>query len=359
MRRAARQLTQTLSGAASRLQRAGCDPAAAADAAGKYTAAAAAQPCRPAAFGAALAAAAALPPGPACPVVLAGYRATLPHPGTRQQWPTHQAQQAAGAATLGSRRDTVFALSSAPGRSAVALVRISGPGADRALQRLMHAPKSAGVAGALPPPRTAKLTDLVGPSGDLLDRALVLRFPGPHSFTGAPKTIAGTAHLVCCALCFAISSKPGRASFCHASADPKPACPSRQGRTAPSSTCMAAPRWCAPCWRPCKAWGCAPPRQASSPGVHLTPASWTSPRQVFSCNCSLRAAQAGSPVDDQRQASCGPAMPCSWRAWPTFWLLRRRASGGRRCCTARVRQASSGCQMRPTGPHSQWLTISP
>ncbi|MEO6338857.1 MAG: tRNA uridine-5-carboxymethylaminomethyl(34) synthesis GTPase MnmE, partial [Caulobacteraceae bacterium] len=45
-------------------------------------------------------------------------------------------------------RDTIFALATAPGRAAVAVVRISGPGAGDAIDRL---------AGARPPPRYAAL----------------------------------------------------------------------------------------------------------------------------------------------------------------------------------------------------------
>jgi tRNA modification GTPase len=40
------------------------------------------------------------------------------------------------------------------------------------------------VAGALPPPRKATLRELVNDRGELLDRAIVLNFPGPASFTG-------------------------------------------------------------------------------------------------------------------------------------------------------------------------------
>jgi tRNA modification GTPase len=70
--------------------------------------------------------------------------------------------------------DTIFALSSGSPPAAVALVRISGPRADWALQSL---------AGRLPEPRRATLADLTW-RGERLDRALVLRFPGPHSATG-------------------------------------------------------------------------------------------------------------------------------------------------------------------------------
>lgn len=70
--------------------------------------------------------------------------------------------------------DTIFALSSGNPPAAVALVRISGPGADAALEAL---------AGKLPPPRVATLANLRW-QGDRLDRALVLRFQGPASATG-------------------------------------------------------------------------------------------------------------------------------------------------------------------------------
>ncbi|MHA1153706.1 MAG: tRNA uridine-5-carboxymethylaminomethyl(34) synthesis GTPase MnmE, partial [Alphaproteobacteria bacterium] len=76
--------------------------------------------------------------------------------------------------------DTIFALSSAPGRAGVAVLRISGPGAGPALTAL---------AGACPPARHARLAMLVDPSGGpgegaAIDRGLVLWFPGPASFTG-------------------------------------------------------------------------------------------------------------------------------------------------------------------------------
>lgn len=71
---------------------------------------------------------------------------------------------------------TVFALSTPPGRSAIAVVRITGPQAGEALRAL---------AGALPRPRHATRAVLKDPgSGAVLDDALVLWFPAPHSFTG-------------------------------------------------------------------------------------------------------------------------------------------------------------------------------
>ena len=73
--------------------------------------------------------------------------------------------------------DTIFALASAPGKSAVALVRVSGRAAGAAVRRLTDAP--------LPPPRRAELRRLADPgTGEEIDRALVLWFPGPASYTG-------------------------------------------------------------------------------------------------------------------------------------------------------------------------------
>jgi len=71
--------------------------------------------------------------------------------------------------------DTIFALSSGAPPAAIAVVRISGPKAGEALERLC---------GKLPRPREAKLASLRSADGSLLDQALVLWFPGPKSETG-------------------------------------------------------------------------------------------------------------------------------------------------------------------------------
>ena len=71
--------------------------------------------------------------------------------------------------------DTVFALATAPGKSGVAVVRISGSLACEAGQRL---------SGKLPPARMASLRLLRDASGARLDQALVLYFPSGSSFTG-------------------------------------------------------------------------------------------------------------------------------------------------------------------------------
>jgi tRNA modification GTPase len=69
---------------------------------------------------------------------------------------------------------SIFALASHPGRAGVAVVRVSGPLAGTSLQAL---------AGPLPAPRQAVLRRLAH-QGAEIDRALLLWFPAPHSFTG-------------------------------------------------------------------------------------------------------------------------------------------------------------------------------
>jgi tRNA modification GTPase len=71
--------------------------------------------------------------------------------------------------------DTVFATATAGGRAALAVVRISGPGARNAV---------AALAGQVPPPRRASLRRLRAPDGGVIDEGLVLWFPGPASYTG-------------------------------------------------------------------------------------------------------------------------------------------------------------------------------
>jgi tRNA modification GTPase len=72
--------------------------------------------------------------------------------------------------------DTIYAPATAAGRAAVAIVRLSGPEAGQAL---------AALAGFLPPARTARRARLRDPeSGEAIDEALVLWFPGPRSMTG-------------------------------------------------------------------------------------------------------------------------------------------------------------------------------
>ncbi|MBS0470052.1 MAG: tRNA uridine-5-carboxymethylaminomethyl(34) synthesis GTPase MnmE [Proteobacteria bacterium] len=72
--------------------------------------------------------------------------------------------------------ETIFALSSAPGRAGVAVIRVSGPGAGAALEGLTQK--------TLPPPRQAVLRLFLGLDGQPMDRGLLLWFAGPASFTG-------------------------------------------------------------------------------------------------------------------------------------------------------------------------------
>lgn len=72
--------------------------------------------------------------------------------------------------------DTIFALATAPGRAAVAVVRLSGPGSGRALESL--------AGKAVPAARRASLRRLKGADGRVLDEALVIWTPGPGSYTG-------------------------------------------------------------------------------------------------------------------------------------------------------------------------------
>lgn len=70
--------------------------------------------------------------------------------------------------------DTIFALATPPGRGAIAVLRLSGPGVETALTAL----------GAIRlKPRMASVRDL-SHAGDHIDQALVLRFVAPNSYTG-------------------------------------------------------------------------------------------------------------------------------------------------------------------------------
>ena len=83
----------------------------------------------------------------------------------------------AGAPFLPASRDTIFAPASGAGRAAIAVIRISGRRCAAALAEL--AP------GKAFPDRIATLATLRDPvSGETLDRALVVRFVAPRSFTG-------------------------------------------------------------------------------------------------------------------------------------------------------------------------------
>lgn len=71
--------------------------------------------------------------------------------------------------------ETIAAASTAPGRSAIGIIRVSGP----ATRSIAHA-----VTGKDLPPRTATLSALRGSAGEVVDRGIALFFPGPESYTG-------------------------------------------------------------------------------------------------------------------------------------------------------------------------------
>ncbi len=70
---------------------------------------------------------------------------------------------------------TIAALATPPGRSAIAVIRISGPDASAALSGL-------GVKTGRP--RRTRLVSLTDQAGEVVDRALVIWFPAPRSYTG-------------------------------------------------------------------------------------------------------------------------------------------------------------------------------
>lgn len=79
--------------------------------------------------------------------------------------------------------DTIAAPATAPGESAIAVVRLSGPEALAVADRLFRPFR-----GSLPsrmPPRTFAYGEvLAAPDGPVLDEALLLAFRAPHSYTG-------------------------------------------------------------------------------------------------------------------------------------------------------------------------------
>lgn len=71
--------------------------------------------------------------------------------------------------------DTIYALSSGIGTAGVAVIRASGDKVRFGLETII---------GSIPTARTATLRLLKNNDGSEIDRALVLYFPGPSSFTG-------------------------------------------------------------------------------------------------------------------------------------------------------------------------------
>ena len=74
-----------------------------------------------------------------------------------------------------AENETIFALATPPGRAAIQVIRVSGPGAARALRRM---------AGGVPPERQARLARITTAEGEPLDQGMVMFFKGPRSATG-------------------------------------------------------------------------------------------------------------------------------------------------------------------------------
>ena len=72
---------------------------------------------------------------------------------------------------------TIYALSTGPGVSGVAIVRISGPEASKAIKLITNKD--------LPTPRTATLRKINNiNTSELIDEGIIIWFPGPESYTG-------------------------------------------------------------------------------------------------------------------------------------------------------------------------------
>ena len=72
---------------------------------------------------------------------------------------------------------TIYALSTGPGVSGVAIIRISGPEASNVIKSLTGKP--------IPKPRMATLRKINNiNTSDLIDEGIIIWFPGPESYTG-------------------------------------------------------------------------------------------------------------------------------------------------------------------------------
>jgi tRNA modification GTPase len=78
---------------------------------------------------------------------------------------------------VGGSGETIAALATAPGRGAVAIVRVSGPGARAVAERVFRSRRPLR-------PRVATRGTVVAPDGGTIDQGLALWFAGPRSYTG-------------------------------------------------------------------------------------------------------------------------------------------------------------------------------
>ena len=78
-----------------------------------------------------------------------------------------------------SEEDHIVALATAAGKSAIALIRLSGPNSRRLLRGVFQPAREEGLS-----PRKPTLGQMVSESGEVLDQVLVTWFPSPESYTG-------------------------------------------------------------------------------------------------------------------------------------------------------------------------------
>ena len=72
---------------------------------------------------------------------------------------------------------TIFALSSGPGLSGIAVIRVSGPNTKNVLKNMTISP--------IPSPKVAVVRKFINPkTKDLIDQGILLWLPGPESYTG-------------------------------------------------------------------------------------------------------------------------------------------------------------------------------
>ena len=72
---------------------------------------------------------------------------------------------------------TIYALSSGPGLSGIAVIRVSGSNTKKVLKNMTFLP--------IPRPKVASIRKFINPeTKDLIDQGILLWFPGPESYTG-------------------------------------------------------------------------------------------------------------------------------------------------------------------------------
>lgn len=79
-----------------------------------------------------------------------------------------------------ARTDTICAIATPPGAGGIGILRISGPKAFEIIQRLWRGRRAA----AELQPRRLSLGEALDEHGQVLDRAMAVRLPGPQTYTG-------------------------------------------------------------------------------------------------------------------------------------------------------------------------------